>query len=108
MQHTYGPSVYDQKYFSDPMFPYNMAAIWEKRFGFLQKETGVPVVIGEMGGFYTGKDRAWQDWAFAFMRDRGIGVFYFALNPGSEDTGGLLQADWTHPEAAKQIGRAHV
>ena len=41
-------------------------------------------MTGEMGGFYTGKDKVWQDWAFSFMKERGIGVFYFALNPGSE------------------------
>ena len=98
--HTYGPSVYEQKYFNDPNFPSNMPAIWEKRFAFLV-EAGTPVVIGEMGGFYTEKDKKWQDWAFSFMRERGIGVFYFALNPGSKDTGGLLKKDFTEPETAK-------
>ena len=32
--HTYGPSVYKQKYFSSPLFPDNMAEIWSKRFAF--------------------------------------------------------------------------
>ena len=64
--HTYGPSVYAQKYFGDRGFPNNMAAIWNARFAFLV-DTGSPVIIGEMGGFYTGKDRVWQDWAFSFM-----------------------------------------
>ena len=98
--HTYGPSVYAQKYFGDKDFPKNMPAIWNARFAFLV-ETGSPVIIGEMGGFYTGKDREWQDWAFSFMKDKGIGVFYFAMNPGSKDTGGLLMDDWNTPEAAK-------
>lgn len=65
--HTYGPSVYLQKYFGDPNFPANMPAIWERRFAFLL-DAGWPVVIGEMGGFYTGKDKMWQDWAFSFMK----------------------------------------
>ena len=98
--HTYGPSVYAQKYFSESDFPSNMPAIWEKRFAFLVDQ-GVPVVIGEMGGFYTDKDMEWQDWAMAFMKERGIGVFYFALNPGSKDTGGLLQDDFDTPEYGK-------
>ena len=34
---------------------------------FLQQHAGTPIVIGEMGGFYTDKDRIWQDWAFAFI-----------------------------------------
>ena len=54
-----------------------------------------------MGGFYTGKDKEWQDWAIDFMAARGIGVFYFALQPTSDDTGGLLKADWTTPESEK-------
>ena len=99
--HSYGPSVYSQKYFADKTFPNNMLAIWESRFGFVQRETGTPIVVGELGGFYTGKDKVWQDWAFNFMRSRAIGFLYFALNPGSEDTGGLLQADFTTPEAEK-------
>lgn len=98
--HTYGPSVYQQKYFGAKDFPHNMPAIWESRFAFLLGE-GIPVVIGEMGGFYTGQDKEWQDWAFAFMRERGIGIFYFALNPGSKDTGGLLKDDWVTPETEK-------
>ena len=29
------------------------------------------------------------------------GLFYFALNPDSEDTGGILKKDWTTPEHEK-------
>lgn len=99
--HTYGPSVYMQSYFKSPSFPQNMAAIWDQHFAFVQKATGQPLIIGEMGGKYEGKDQVWQDWAFGFMKQRGIGVFYFALNPSSEDTGGILQSDFTTPQAAK-------
>ena len=103
--HTYGPSVYEQFYFSTPDFPQNMAAIWTERFEFLRQATGSPVVIGEMGGHYSGKDKIWQDWAASFMKEKGIGIFYFTLlvglNAQGDDTGGLLQSDWTTPEAAK-------
>ena len=78
-----------------------MAAIWEDRFGFAQKRLRVPLVVGELGGTYTGADRQWQDAAVEYMRARGIGLFYFALNPQSDDTGGLLKDDMTTPEAAK-------
>ena len=96
-----GPSVYKQHYFDDHAFPSNMRAIWEKRFGFVRARTGAPVVIGEMGGFYTGKDRIWQDWAIEYLAREHVGMFYFALQPGSEDTGGLLKADYTAEETAK-------
>ena len=60
-----------------------MPAIWQQRFGFLQQATGAPIVVGELGGFYSGKDKLWQDWAIDYMARRKIGVFYFALNPGT-------------------------
>ena len=54
-----------------------------------------------MGGWYVDKDKQWQDWAVAFMKEKGIGIFYFVLQPTSDDTGGLLKADWETPEEAK-------
>ena len=110
--HTYGPSVYMQNYFSASDFPANMPNIWLERFAFLAVNDIAPVVIGEMGGFYdtpgnpsghdeNGLDKIWQDWAINFCRDHSIGIFYFALNPGSDDTGGLLLDDWTTPVVNK-------
>ena len=99
--HSYGPSVYMHDYFKERDFPNNMENIWETHFGFAQQYTGQAIVIGEMGGFYTGKDREWQDWAIKYAARRGFGVFYFELNPDSEDTGGLLANDWTSPLAGK-------
>ena len=56
--HTYGPGVYMQGYFKAANFPHNMAAVWDSHFAFVQQATGQPVVIGEMGGVYTGKDHS--------------------------------------------------
>ena len=102
-------STIAHSYFGAADFPSNMPSLWDKRFAYLAKTNTAPVVIGEMGGFYThateadpsAKDQHWQDWAIKYMADNGIGVFYFALNPGSVDTGGLLQSDWVTPEAEK-------
>ena len=92
-----------QWYFKVGEFPNNLGGIWESRFGFLPSmgHGGAPVVIGEMGGWYTDKDKQWQDWAVRYMAEKGIGLFYFVLQPTSDDTGGLLKADWQTPEAAK-------
>ena len=99
--HTYGPGTFMQRYFNDRSFPSNLAAIWSSRFAFLTESSQAPVVIGEMGGWYTGKDQQWQDWAVRFMKERNIGIFYFVLQPTSDDTGGLLKADWASPEDDK-------
>ena len=47
------------------------------------------------------KDLEWQRWAIHYAAQRGFGVFYFGLNPNSDDTGGLLEDDWTTPVYAK-------
>ena len=99
--HTYGPGVFMQSYFSDARFPANMEAVWEAHFAFVQRSTGQPIVIGEIGGTYVGLDRQWQDWAISQVKKRGMGIFYFCLNPDSKDTGGLLLDDWTTVNAAK-------
>ena len=106
--HTDGPGVYMQPYFNTADFPSNMAAIWEEHFGMAIETTGQPIVLGEIGGFYTGKDKVWQDWAFKQLEARGIGAFYFCLNPDSQDTGGLLKADWTSPEREKLLAFSHL
>ena len=59
---------------------------------------GTPIVIGEIGGDYRGKDRQWQDWAIPYLKEKNLGIFYFALNPDSKDTGGLVPKDWSEPE----------
>ena len=98
--HVYGPAVYDQDYFKAKNFPRNLPAVWGSHF-LVAKQTGQPIVIGELGGTYTGKDKTWQDWAIPFAASQKVGVFYFSLNPDSADTGGILQDDWTTPEAGK-------
>jgi len=77
--HTYGPGTFMQSYFSDAAFPGNLAALWRSRFAFLAEQGRAPVVIGEMGGWYVDKDRQWQDWAVSYMKEKGIGIFYFVL-----------------------------
>ena len=52
--HAYGPGVFQQPYFKDPTFPLNMPAVWEQHWGFVAKQTGQPIVLGEMGGWYKG------------------------------------------------------
>ena len=97
--HTYGPSVYEQTYFEDVSFPDNMAGIWSRRFGYLQKEGLAPVVIGEAGGRYEGRDVAWQDALVRYMLDTGIGLFYFALIvTKDDDTRGLFLPDRRTPD----------
>lgn len=95
--HTYGPDVFGQPYFDDPTFPGNMAAIWDRRFGqFLA--AGHAVIIGEFGGKYgegDPRDVPWQDALVDYLLGKGVSsAFYWAWNPNSGDTGGILDDDW--------------
>ena len=74
-----------------------MPEVWNAHFAFAKALTKRPIVLGEIGGMYIGQDKQWQDWALPYMQSQGFGLFYFALNPDSEDTGGLVPKDWSAP-----------
>ena len=97
LPHVYGPDVFAQPYFNAADFPANMPAIWELHFGrFMQQ--GYTVLLGEFGGLYgqgLASDRLWQDALVDYLVSKGVrGSFYWAWNPNSGDTGGILQDDW--------------
>ena len=48
---------------------------------------GHTVIVGEWGGFYTGKDRVWQDEFAKYLQRNKLSSFYWCLNPNSGDTG---------------------
>ena len=87
-------------YFDEKEFPHNLDNVWTQHFGHLVA-SGFTVVIGEWGGIYRDKDRLWQEAFFRYVRERGLGFFYWCLNPNSEDTGGLLTSDWKTREHGK-------
>lgn len=98
--HSYGPSVAAQSYFSDPSYPANMPGIWDTLFGHLTAQ-GFTLVPGEFGGHYTTSstpaqnDKLWQDSYVTYLINKGMkNNFYWAVNPNSGDTGGVLLDDW--------------
>jgi endoglucanase len=96
--HVYGPSVFEQDYFSEASFPSNLDDIWDTHFGFL-REKNYPLAIGEFGGKYSkfedGRDVQWQNRFVSYLTDRSIEhFFYWSLNPNSGDTNGILEDDW--------------
>ena len=97
--HVYGPSVAPQDYFERPGFPANMPQIWDTQHGFVRGSA--PLLVGEWGGWLSGKDVEWQRAFATYLRTRQIGSFYWALNPTSRDTGGLLLRDWRTPDENK-------
>jgi endoglucanase len=98
--HSYGPSVAAQSYFSDASYPSNMPGIWDTLFGHLIGQ-GFTVFEGEFGGHYTTSstpaqnDKLWQDSHVTYLINKNMkNNFYWAVNPNSGDTGGVLLDDW--------------
>ncbi len=102
--HEYGPSVYQQPWFSSP----DMAAIlrqrWEDEFGFIAQQGIAPVLIGEFGGPQVGLDTVegrWQRQFLNYLSGSYLSWTYWSLNPDSGDTGGVLNDDWTTVDQSK-------
>src|SRR5262249_22075001 len=101
--HDYGPGGYDQKWVQVLEFPYNLPDIWRSHWAYLAQDGIAPVLVGEFGGRSVAQDRegVWQRSLVSFLKDGGISYTYWALNPNSGDTGGVLRDDWSTPDSAK-------
>jgi endoglucanase len=102
--HTYGPGVYPQAWFNDPAFPNNMPGIWDKHWGYVQREGLAPLILGEFGGRSVANDKEgiWQKALVAYLRENQISYLYWTLNPNSGDTGGILMDDWQSVDPQKK------
>jgi endoglucanase len=101
--HDYGPSVWMQAWFQSPDFPRNLPAFWEKHWAYLQLDGKTPVLMGEFGGQSMGNDLEgiWQKSLIAYLKLHQISYTYWAWNPDSGDTGGVLEPDWKTLDPAK-------
>jgi aryl-phospho-beta-D-glucosidase BglC (GH1 family) len=109
--HLYGPATNSKMFYFNrsafPDYPRNLPAVWEEHFLGPARRAGATLLVGEWGGRYTDEtdpmhsDEQWQNTLRAALRDHGLSSFYWALNPNSGDTGGLLKDDWTTPVKRK-------
>lgn len=103
--HDYGPGVYNQRWFLDPSFPANLPGLWDAHWGYVARGDYAPVLMGEFGGRSVGNDREglWQRQLLNYLHDNALSYVYWALNPNSGDTGGLLDDDWAAVNLEKQM-----
>jgi aryl-phospho-beta-D-glucosidase BglC (GH1 family) len=96
--HEYGPEVFQQAWFFSNDFPANMESIWDEAFGFIAKGNIAPLFVGEFGvsslDGYQGKAGTWFKTFLNYMKDNLLSWTFWALNPNSGDTGGMLSNDW--------------
>jgi endoglucanase len=96
--HEYGPEVFQQPWFFEDNFPNNMETIWADAFGYIAKENIAPLLVGEFGissmESYEGKAGVWLKKFVNYITDNFLSWTFWALNPNSGDTGGMLSNDW--------------
>jgi endoglucanase len=104
--HDYGISVFDrQPWFNDSTFPNNLPAVWDHFWGYLVKNNTAPVLVGEFGSTLANPlDTQWLTKLMSYMGSgvNGISFTYWAWNPNSGDTGGIVQDDWVTVNQNKQ------
>ena len=102
--HEYGPGVHAQPWFSDPKMAEILADRWQKGFGYIHDAGTAPILIGEFGAKNVGPDTVEGRWIRQFsdyLAEKGISWTFWAWNPNSGDTGGVLQDDWKTINSAK-------
>jgi endoglucanase len=106
--HDYGPEVSYQPWFYARDFPENLPDVWMKYWGYLQVGGVAPVLVGEFGAISVNGTSAgvWMRSLVAFMRHYGFSYTYWAWNPDTWDTGGLLMDDWRTLDPTKMSSLA--
>jgi len=93
--HEYGPTVFAQDWFTASDFPENMTGIWEEQFNFLNSSGTAPLLIGELGiKGEGGLDEIWFQEFINFIKEQKLHYTFWAFNPNSGDTGGIVSDDW--------------
>jgi endoglucanase len=94
--HLYGVSIRGERALEDDSNTY------QEWFGDLASKWNKTVVLGEFGGWFIASDALWQKRVLVYLQTHNLrDMFYWALNPNSQDTGGLIYNDWFTINAQK-------
>ena len=114
--HDYPHSVYPQPWFNAADYPNNMDEVFRKHWGYIFEEGIAPILLGEWGSrIVDPKDQGWLDAMTRYLsgdfdqdgdRDLAAGQLgmswaWWAWNPNSGDTGGILRDDWISVDQRK-------
>jgi endoglucanase len=121
--HVYGPAVYDgQAWFKDAngVFDFTKAGLyarkWQKMFGFIQEQSISHLFFGEWGGAtrttdgdgrFAGKTELiannllWMKAFAEYIIEINASHTWWAYNPNSNDTGGLVANNWRDWDTVK-------
>jgi endoglucanase len=102
--HEYGPGVFPQPWFGKADTPRLLTQRWRDGWGYIAEKGIAPLLIGEFGGRrvdLASDEGRWQRQFLDHLAKTGISWAYWALNPNSGDTGGVLRDDWTTVDRPK-------
>lgn len=100
--HDYPASIYPQPWFAASNYPDNLTGVWDRNWGYLQKQNIAPVLMGEFGTeLETASDKKWLATMVTYLKTNKMSFAYWSFNPNSGDTGGLVADDWKTPQKAK-------
>ena len=115
--HEYPPSVTYQPAYSDPSYPQNLPALWTQQWGYIYQQNIAPVFVGEFGSkLQTTTDQQYIATLVSYLDGfqtgsgtvsdipaggQGVSWAYWAWNPNSGDTGGILENDWQTVDQTK-------
>ena len=114
--HDYPHSVYAQPWFEGDNFAAGLPAKFDQMWGYIYKEGIAPVYIGEFGTKLTDpKDAPWLEAITSYISGdldnngthdiaagkQGVSWTFWAWNPNSGDTGGVVGDDWKTVNQAK-------
>ena len=103
--HDYPQSVSSQPWFNATNYPNNLPQVWDSYWGYIQKQGIAPVWVGEFGSkLQTTSDQQWFSQLIQYLGtgSGGINWTFWAWNPDSQDTGGILENDWQTVDQTKQ------
>lgn len=101
--HDYGPLVSQQDWFYDGFTKDTLYKdVWKDNWLYIYEDNIAPLLIGEWGGFLDGGDNEkWMKAIRDLIVEKKLNHTFWAINPNSGDTGGLLNSDWTTWDEAK-------
>ena len=94
--HDYGPTVYEQPWFSGN-YDYDslMEDCWHDNWFYIYENDTAPLLIGEWGGFMSEPNLTWMTYMRELISKYHLNHTFWCFNANSGDTGGMVLDDFT-------------
>ncbi|WGF88306.1 glycoside hydrolase family 5 protein [Marinivivus vitaminiproducens] len=99
--HDYPPSLNEQPWYQSPDYPNNLEQIWREHWGYIHEQEIAPIYLSEFGSPMTSeRDMQWLDEMQDYLSENDMSWAYWSWNANGFPPG-VLESDWTTPNATK-------